>query len=77
MDSQQVDLDSNIHRGMRNLLSGFSLQAGATDGTEPGAVAKLSNEFGPFNWIGRKPTIRIGYIPPDGGSALGVAVVCL
>jgi len=41
----QVDLYANIHRGLRNLITHFSLQAGAVDWTDEAAVAQLAAKW--------------------------------
>jgi len=44
MDTR-VDLYANIHRGLRNLITHFSFQAGAADWTDAAVVAQLAAKW--------------------------------
>lgn len=45
MIEKQVDIYVNVHKGLRNLITGFSFKAGATDWNDVSAVAGLQADW--------------------------------
>ena len=45
MDAVKVDVYVGVHKGLRSLIGRFSFEAGATDWTDPTAVARLQTQW--------------------------------